>query len=153
MNEFERISQNLVKSLSLQYEPVGVILYKETDPLPAEVPFSKKEFKSYCHALVAAGKGEVLLLSKEQMGCKLGTSVLGFEENMEAYLDDGILEKYGVGLFGTEEASAETILKSAYLEKAKTRAALIAPLSHFKQNQQVLIFTSNSEQVMWLLYA
>ena len=80
MNEFERISQNLVKSLSLQYEPVGVILFKETDPLPEEIPYTQKEFKSYCHALVAAGKGEVLLLRKEQMGCKLGTSVLGFEE-------------------------------------------------------------------------
>jgi len=153
MNDFEHISQNLVKSLSLQYEPVGVILYKKTDPLPPEVPFTQKEFKSYCHALVAAGKGEVLLLKKEQMGCKLGTSVLGFEKNMETYLDDGILEKYGVGLFDSEAASAETILKSSYLEKAKTRAALIAPLSYFKQKPQVLIFTANSEQVMWLLYA
>ena len=153
MNDFKRISQNLVGNLSLQYEPVGVILYKETEPLPPEVPFTQKEFKSYCHALVAAGKGEVLLLKKEQMGCKLGTSVLGFEKNMEAYLDDGILEKYGVGLFESEAASAETILKSSYLEKAKTRAALIAPLSYFKQKPQVLIFTANSEQVMWLLYA
>jgi len=153
MNDFEHISQNLVKSLSLQYEPVGVILYKKTDPLPPEVPLTQKEFKSYCHALVAAGKGEVLLLKKEQMGCKLGTSVLGFEKNMETYLDDGILEKYGVGLFDSEAASAETILKSSYLEKAKTRAALIAPLSYFKQKPQVLIFTANSEQVMWLLYA
>ena len=153
MNDFKRISQNLVKSLSLQYEPVGVILYKEEDSLPPEVPFTQNEFKSYCHALVAAGQGEVLLLKKEQMGCKLGTSVLGFEKDMEAYLDDGILEKYGVGLFESEEASAETILKSAYLEKAKTRAALMAPLSHYKQKPQVLIFTANSEQVMWLLYA
>ncbi|MGD9175986.1 MAG: DUF169 domain-containing protein [Desulfobacterales bacterium] len=153
MNDFENISQNLVKSLSLQYEPVGVTLYRETDSLPAEVPITQKEYKSYCHALVAAGEGEVLLLKKEQMGCKLGTSVLGMEKDMEAYLDDGILEKYGVGLFESEEASAETILKSSYLEKGKTRAALIAPLSYFKQHPQVVIFTANSEQVMWLLYA
>ena len=52
-----------------------------------------------------------MLLEKEKMGCKLGTSVLGFEDDMDAYLDDGVLEKYGVGLFGTEKASAETILK------------------------------------------
>ena len=72
---------------------------------------------------------------------------------MEAYLDDGVLEKYGVGLFESEEASAETILKSTYLEKGKTKAAFIAPLSEFKQKPQVIIFTANSEQVMWLLYA
>ena len=56
MNDFKRISQNLVKSLSLQHEPVGVILYKEEDSLPPEVPFTQNEFKSYCHALVAAGQ-------------------------------------------------------------------------------------------------
>ena len=153
MNDFENISKNLVKSLSLQYEPVGVTLYRKTDSLPAKVPITQKEYKSYCHALVAAGEGEVLLLKKEQMGCKLGTSVLGMEKDMEAYLDDGVLEKYGVGLFESEEASAETILKSSYLEKGKTQAALIAPLSYFKQLPQVVIFTANSEQVMWLLYA
>lgn len=153
MQDFETISQNLVKNLSLRYEPVGVALYQETDALPAELPFTQKEYKSYCHALVAAGEGEVLLLKKEQMGCKLGTSVLGFEKDMEAYLDDGVLEKYGVGLFESEEASAKTILKSFYLEKGKTRAALIAPLSNFKQTPQVVVFTANSEQVMWLLYA
>ena len=70
-----------------------------------------------------------MLLKKHQMGCKLGTAVLGFEKEMAGYLDDGVLEKCGVGLFGSEEASAATILKSTYLEKGKTRAALIAPLS------------------------
>jgi uncharacterized protein (DUF169 family) len=63
------------------------------------------------------------------------------------------LEKYGVGLYATEEASAETILKSTYLPKGKTQAALIAPLSFFRETPQVLVFTANSEQVMWLLYA
>jgi len=72
---------------------------------------------------------------------------------MEAFLDDGVLEKYGVGLFETEEASAATILKSTYLEKGKSRAALIAPLSAFDETPQVVVFTANSEQVMWLLYA
>jgi uncharacterized protein (DUF169 family) len=155
MNLYQCISQDLVDSLSLQYEPVGVDLYQDTDSSTFDIPFTQKELKSYCQALMLAGEGEVLLLRKEQMGCKLGTSVLGFEKNkdMEAYLDDGVLEKYGVGLFGSEEASAETILKSIYLEKGKTQAAFIAPLSEFQQRPQVVIFTANSEQVMWLLYA
>jgi uncharacterized protein (DUF169 family) len=153
MNELQKISHDLTQSLALHYEPVGVTIYTGTDNLPTDIDFTQKELKSYCHALVLAGGGEVLLLKKEHMGCKLGTSVLGFEKDMEAYLDDGVLEKYGVGLFGTEEASAETILKSKYLEKGKTQAALIAPLSYFKEMPQVVIFTANSEQVMWLLYA
>jgi uncharacterized protein (DUF169 family) len=155
MNQFQNISQDLVSSLSLQYEPVGVDLYQDGEALPPDIPFTQKDLKSYCQALVLAGEGQHFLLAKEQMGCKLGTSVLGFEkdQDMETYLDDGVLEKYGVGLFGTEEASAETIQKSTYLEKGKTQAAFIAPLSEFQQNPQVVVFTANSEQIMWLLYA
>lgn len=155
MNPYQSISQDLVGSLSLRYEPVGVNLYRDADSVPPDISFTQKELKSYCQALILAGQGEVLLLRKEQMGCKLGTSVLGFEneKDMEGYLDDGVLEKYGVGLFGSEEASADTILNSLYLEKGKTQAALIAPLSEFQQKPQAVIFTANSEQVMWLLYA
>ena len=66
---------------------------------------------------------------------------------------EGVLEKYGVGLFGTEEASAETILKSIYLDKGKTQAVFVAPLSAFRERPQVVVFTADSERVMWLLYA
>jgi uncharacterized protein (DUF169 family) len=153
MTDLERISNDFVKSLSLQYEPVGVTIYRDPSLISENIPFTEQELKSYCQAVVLAGEGETLLLERAKMGCKLGTSVLGFEEDMEAYLDDGVLEKYGVGLFESEEASAETILKSTYLEKGKTRAALIAPLAEFKESPQVVLFTANSEQVMWLLYA
>lgn len=153
MSEFQTCSRDLVNSLGLKYEPVGVTLYLETDPLPRDLPFTSENLKSYCQALVWAGEGKRLLLRKEQMGCKLGTSVLGFEQDLEGYLDDGVLEKYGVGLFATEEASAATLLKSTYLEKGKTQAVLIAPLSTLRERPQVVVFTANSEQVMWLLYA
>jgi uncharacterized protein (DUF169 family) len=153
MQDLGKIGQDFVERLSLQHEPVGVTLYTDADPLPRDIPISDRELKSYCQALILAGEGASFLLEREQMGCKLGTSVLGFEKDMDAYLDDGVLEKYGVGLFGTEEASAETILKSTYLAKGKTRAAWIAPLSKFEQTPQVVIFTASSEQAMWLLYA
>jgi uncharacterized protein (DUF169 family) len=155
MNVYRNVSKDLVESLSLRYQPVGVHLYGENDPLPADIPLTRTELKSYCQALLLAGEGQTFLLRKEQMGCKLGTSVLGFENSrdMDSYLDDGVLEKFGVGLFGSEQASAETILKSLYLEKGKTQTAYIAPLCEFQQKPQVLVFTANSEQVMWLLYA
>ena len=152
VNHYEALSHDLVKGLDLKYEPVGVTLYMEKDPLAADIGLTQENLKSYCQALVMAGEGKTLLLKKEQIGCKLVTSVLGFEKDTEAYLDDGVLEKYGVGLFGSEEASAETILSSTYLEKGRTQAVLIAPMSSFKENPQVVIFTADSEQVMWLLY-
>ncbi len=153
MIDLTSASEDLVKGLDLKYEPVGVTLYRKDDPLPGDIPLFEEELKSYCQAIILAGKGQTLLLKKEQMGCKLGTSVLGFEDDMAAYLDNGVLEKFGVGLFETEEASAETILKSTYMEKGKTEAVLIGSLSAFQEKPQVIIFTANSEQIMWLLYA
>ena len=153
MSDFKTMSQDLVAGLDLTYEPVGVTLYRETDPIPGHPPFTQENLKSYCQALALAGKGRTLLLAKEQMGCKLGTSVLGLETDPEAFLDDGVLEKYGVGLYGSEEASAATILNSTYLEKGKTQAVLIAPLSAFREQPQVVVFSADSGQVMWLLYA
>lgn len=155
MTDYAKMSNDINDRLSLTYEPVGVTFYDDARMVPKDFEFTQKELKSYCQALILAGKGESLLLKKEQMGCKLGTSVLGFEKDadMESYLDDGVLEKYGVGLFGTEEASADTILNSFYLEKGMTKAAYIAPMSEYQTAPQVVIFTANSEQIMWLLYA
>jgi uncharacterized protein (DUF169 family) len=154
MPDLKTIANDLVTSLDLQHEPVGVTLYKEGDPLPTRLSLTTENLKSYCQALALAGKGRGLLLDKEHQGCKLGTSVLGFEsEDLERFLDDGVLEKYGVGLFGTEEASAATIRESTYLEKGKTQAALVAPLATFTETPQIVVFTADSEQVMWLLYA
>jgi uncharacterized protein (DUF169 family) len=87
------------------------------------------------------------------MGCKLGTTALGMETDVERFLDDGVLEKYGVGLFETEEASAATMHGAPVLEAGQTQAALIAPLSFFTETPDALVFTADSEQVMWLLYA
>lgn len=153
MNNLKAISQDLVGHLKLTYEPVGVILYRQGQALPPDLPLSAENFRSYCQTLVLAGEGRTLLLKREHMGCKLGTSVLGMEQDLEAILDDGVLEKYGVGLFASEEASARTIHDSTYLEKGRTQAVLIAPLSACPVQPQVVVFTANSEQVMWLLYA
>lgn len=153
MNRFEAVSRQLVDSLGLEYEPVGVRLYSDKSRVPSNIAFTQENLKSYCQAVAWAGKGRPLLLEKERMGCKLGTTVLGFEKDPEGYLDDGVLEKFGVGLFGSEEASAATILQSTFLNKGSTQAALIAPLSFFTEEPQVVIFTADSEQVMWLLYA
>ena len=155
MTDFKTLSQELVSALALKYEPVGVTLFQEEGPLPADMPVSAGQVKSYCQGLVLAGEGRTLLLTKEQMGCKLGTAVLGFErgQELEQFLDDGVLEKYGVGLYDTEEASAATIRQGVYLAAGKTKAVLLAPLSACREAPQVVVFTADSEQVMWLLYA
>lgn len=152
MRDLETISQDLTRMLDLKYEAVGVNLYREGEALP-DLPLTQEKLKSYCQAVVLAGQGRTMLLAKEELGCKLGTTALGFEKEVDPFLDDGVLEKYGVGLFASEEASAATIRHSVYLEAGRTQAALIAPLSSFQTLPQVVVFTADSEQVMWLLYA
>lgn len=153
MADLKNICGNLVDRLNLRYQPVGVTLYGKNEALPENIPFTEEKLKSYCQALVLAGRERTLLLKKEHMGCKLGTAVLGFEEKAEDLLDDGAFEKFEAGLFATEEASAETMLKSTYLPKDQTGAAFIAPLSAFRDVPDVVVFSADSEQVMWLLYA
>jgi uncharacterized protein (DUF169 family) len=72
MRGFKTMSHDLMVSLGLRYEPVGVTLYGDYDHLPAEIPLAADKLKSYCQALVLAGEGLALLLEKDQMGCKLG---------------------------------------------------------------------------------
>ncbi|MDH5203478.1 MAG: DUF169 domain-containing protein [Nitrospirota bacterium] len=153
MADLKTISYDLTQNLGLKYLPAGVILYRNHEQPPVDIPFTETKLKSFCQALALAGQGKTMLLKKEQLGCTLGTSVLGFEEEAEDYLDSGAFEKYEVGLFASEEASAESILKSTYLPKGQTKAALIAPITSFQELPQVVIFSANSEQVMWLLYA
>ncbi|MGD2271071.1 MAG: DUF169 domain-containing protein [Desulfobacterales bacterium] len=77
MKHFQRVSQDIVKSLSLQYEPVGVVLYKDSEPLPDSPGLTQGEFKSYCQALILAAEGKALLLEKEQigLGCRLKSGI------------------------------------------------------------------------------
>ena len=83
MSDYQTISRDLVEKLSLKYEPVGVTLYREADSLPPDIIYTDENLKSYCQALVMAGEGQTLWLKKEQMGCKLGTAVLGFEKEID----------------------------------------------------------------------
>lgn len=153
MTDLKTVSDDLTQRLGLKFVPVGVNIIKRQDDPLAGMPFFEGKLKSYCEALTVAGKGTTLLLKKEQMGCKLGTAVLGFEELAEDLLEDGVYEKFEAGLFATEEASAETIKKSVCLPKGETQSALIAPFETFSEVPQVVVFSADSEQVMWILYA
>jgi len=153
MDSLDHIAESLMQRLSLRYEPVGVRIYRQGEFFPEGRTFSDTTVKSYCHALMRAAEGDDLFLDKGGLGCRLGTSALGMEEDTAPLLDDGILEKYGVGLFGTEEASAETITNAELLEEGSTSAVRVAPLALCSEIPDVIVFTADPEQIMWILYA
>ena len=68
MEDFQTISNDLIKNLQLQYRPAGVSLYKESDLLPERTSFAEKELKSYCQAVVLAGEGDVRPFPNSEAG-------------------------------------------------------------------------------------
>jgi uncharacterized protein (DUF169 family) len=51
MQDLNVISQELVARLELSYEPVGVTLFSENDPLPRDLALTRENLKSYCQAV------------------------------------------------------------------------------------------------------
>ena len=47
MTDFKTIANDLVSNLQLQYEPAGVKIYTDSDPLPDNISLTEKELKSY----------------------------------------------------------------------------------------------------------
>jgi len=127
MSDFQNDIRHLVDRLELKYAPVGITLFGEDEAPPARYPFYEENFKSYCQALVLAGQGRALLLKRENMGCKLGTSVLGMETEMEAFLMTGCWKNTG-SVCSPPRRPRGNPVEIRYLPQGKTQSALIAPL-------------------------
>ena len=87
------------------------------------------------------------------MGCKLGTSSWALKPKWRPFWTTGSWKNMAWVCLPLERLRPETLLKSPSLEKGQTRSVLIAPLAAFQEEPQVVVFTADSQQVMWLLYA
>ena len=148
------IADRFTELLQVDLEPVGVRLFGRDE----DVPLSIKDFepeaalKSYCQGLTRAARGEVFYSGPASLGCSLGTSILGLEEDPEPLLEDSALEKYGAGLFETEEASRASVDGASRFGAGANKAVLISPLARMPLEPQVVIFEVDPQRAMWLLY-
>ena len=148
------VTDRLKDMLGMNLEPVGVRLFASDEQMPPEVEALESEqgLKSYCQGLTRAARGEVFFGGAAKLGCVLGTSTLGMEKSPEPLLDDAILEKYGVGLFETEEASRASVDGAVKFEAGENQSVLIGPLSRLPLEPQLVVLEVDPEQTMWLLY-
>ncbi|MBU2552393.1 MAG: DUF169 domain-containing protein [Proteobacteria bacterium] len=149
------LSARLKAALRMELEPVGVRVYGRDETPSAELDgFDPPQaLKSYCQALTRAGRGETFFAGAARLGCVLGTSTLGLEDDPAPLLNDSVTEKFGAGLFETEAASRASIEAARKFESGRNRAVLIGPLGRMPEEPQVVIVELDPEQTMWLLYA
>jgi hypothetical protein len=96
-------SQNLVKSQSLIYEPVGVALYRDTDSLPADMSITQNELKSYCQALVVSERTKEGLKAARAKGKLLGRPKGPGKSKLDKHRDE-IVDKLKLGVPKTKIA-------------------------------------------------
>lgn len=141
--------------LDLNLEPVGVRIYHQDEEIPETVRALETEsgLKSYCQGLCLAARGSSFYGGSRKLGCPLGTSTLGLEDQPDPLLEGAVSEKYGVGLYDTEAASRASVDAATKFKAGANQSVLIAPLADFPATPQVIIMEALPETVMWLLYA
>lgn len=154
MTKMASSGEQLKNLLSLELEPVGVRIFSNGENIPEQVKAleSEQKLKSYCQGLTLAARGNVFFGGREKLGCVLGTSTLGLESDPEPLLDDAVLEKYGVGLFESEEASQASIDTAVKYGAGASQAVLIGPLDRLPLDPDLVILEVDPEQAMWVLY-
>ena len=155
MTEIARPAARLKEMLKMDVEPVGVRFYSAQEQIPDEIRAYEPEqaVKSYCQALNMAARGKIIFGGREKLGCVLGTSILGLEKDPAPLLNDTVQEKYGAGLFETEEASRASVDGAPRLEPGQNQAVLVGPADSLPATPSVIILEIDPEQAMWLLYA
>lgn len=154
MTETANLAAKLTAALNLSLEPVGVRFYGPDQDIPPEVSglADDEKLKSYCQGLTRAARGRAFFGGAERLGCVLGTSTLGLVEDPEPFLDDSVLEKYGVGLFETEEASRKSVEGAFKWGPGAKQYVHISPLAQMTLDPELVILEVNPEEAMWILY-
>ena len=154
MTELNLWASRLKELLRSDLEPVGVRFFSRGEKIPKEIATLEPEqgVKSYCRGLTLAARGGFVFGGREKLGCVLGTAALGLEQDPEPLLSATVREKYGAGLFGSEEASRQSVTLAPRFEPGINQAVLIGPLAQFPVEPDVVILEVNPEQTMWLLY-
>jgi uncharacterized protein (DUF169 family) len=155
MTDLSQQALRLKTLLNINLEPVGVAFFKHG----REVPPGLEKFtpdqglKSYCQGLTRAARGETFLTPREKLGCVLGTSVLGLEEDPAPLLEDSVREKHGAGLYETEQAGRASVDGAPKFPAGSVDRVLIGPLGSLPVPPQLVVMETDPETTMWLLYA
>jgi len=90
-----------------------------------------------------------MAIPAEKHMCGVGAAALGMAELAENVKSGELHTK--MGLYGAEEAAGATMDVSPSLPAGSTIATVVAPLSRFEGEPDVIVVTATPEQIYWLL--
>ena len=145
----EIISQKIEQILGLDSPPLAIKIVKIEEPLPNIR--SSPQRSRYCQLLMLARKGQILMLTAEDLACPAAKAALGFAPMPEKIASGEML--CSLGLFMSKEAAAKTMNMIPRIKLGSTKAVIAGPLRDFPVAQDVVVVEGLPEQVMWLCLA
>ncbi len=146
---YEGWHEMLVRTLSLRWNPVALSLIPVAAPVP-DVRLPKAKLR-HCQSIMAARRGNALLMTPRCHACPDGTHILGMTEippklaSGELYLRFGKLDSI--------EAARRMVKERPSLPARSVAATVVAPLAEAACTPEVIIIVANPEQMMWLCMA
>ncbi len=152
MDNLQEKAKFLVETLDLERMPVGVKFlaeeeFKQLDDANYDISGKYR----YCQALMKAGYGEKVVLTKENITCPASAAAFGLKPLAEKLKNGDMLDK--MGLFKSKEAARKTMDSIPRLELGRYQGVLLAPLSEINHKADVIVIESKVEDIMWLALA
>jgi uncharacterized protein (DUF169 family) len=147
--ENEIISQKIKQILGLDSLPLAIKIVKIDEPLP-NIRSSPQKSR-YCQLLMHARKGQILMLTAEDLACPAAKAALGFAPLPEKIASGEML--CSLGLYMTKEAAAKTMSMIPRIKLGEAKAVVAGPLRDFILTPDVIVVEGLPEQIMWLCLA
>jgi len=152
MSDLKKAYDELVEYIKPYCFPIAIKMVRGGEPLPEKVKRPLKDFGkrfSTCQAYNLVRRyGWILALSKEDMQCTIGITVLGFDKPLPYYLQGNLCE----GMYTeTKEAGARTEAVTDRFEPGRYHTILMAPLHRCEFQPDVICLYGNPAQIMRLI--
>ncbi len=141
------MATRLKDSLRLRHEPVAIKLIKEGEEPPEGYSVPEKQM-SHCQSVMAARKGEKLLLPADAHSCKNGASALGMAAVPEKTASGEFY--HGAGMFESDDAAKSMIDKRSSVPYKVTHT-IVAPLKDADFVPDVVVLADIPERIYWLV--
>ncbi len=153
MKKLKNMVDTLMEILELERKPVGIKFFESKDRIAKIVKEGyDRDFRGrYCQALMRAGEGEKVVLTKENITCPASTAAFGFKPLADKLRTGEVLDK--MGLFKDKDAASNTMDAIPRLELGKYQGVALGPLNDVNYPVDVIVIESKVEDIMWLALA
>ncbi|MGQ9677437.1 MAG: DUF169 domain-containing protein [Chloroflexota bacterium] len=151
MSQYETISNKLLQTVRLSWEPVAIKFFKPDDNPGGLMRRSKK--LSFCQFVSAAATGGyTLLVTPENLGCPNARLAFGF---VDPKVDEEAMAKIvksHVGVYAPDEASARRIVEAKpSIPPGEVGSIGVTPLGKANFDPDAVIFTVVPAQAYYIL--